>query len=308
MASTRSSSRARCAVRAAHSAPQSTLAHAASSWPGMLGLPCASRAPSWRSNSAAHLGPDPRRGVHAVGDGFHLGRRRRVLQGQANAAPHLFADRAVQLADAVAARRAAQRQDGHREAFPGRVGLAAPAPHELFVRQPELLAIAVEVGLDQVRRERVVARGDRRVGGEGQVRRDLQRGLVEVLRGAGGQALARQLEAQERRVALVHVQHVGLRVGRQNGAQRAQAADAEHDLLANARVLVAAVQVAGDPAVVLAVVGQVGVEQVQRHATDLGQPDAGRRCGPGTARRSTTGAPCASSTGRTATASVSRRS
>src|SRR5262249_53566632 len=45
--------------------------------------------------------------------------------------------------------------------------------------------------------------------------------------------------------------------------------------LANARVLVATVQVAGNPAVVFAVVGQIGVEQVQRDATHLRQPHAG---------------------------------
>jgi len=42
-----------------------------------------------------------------------------------------------------------------------------------------------------------------------------------------------------------------------------------------ARVLVAAVQVAGDPAVVLAILEEVGVQQVERHAADLRPPDLG---------------------------------
>ena len=49
----------------------------------------------------AHLGTDPGRGVDAVGNRFHLGSRRSVPQGQAHAAPHLFADLAVQLANPV---------------------------------------------------------------------------------------------------------------------------------------------------------------------------------------------------------------
>ena len=50
----------------------------------------------------AHLGPDPGRRVYPVGDGVHLGRGRRIPHGQANPAPHLLADRPVQLAHAIA--------------------------------------------------------------------------------------------------------------------------------------------------------------------------------------------------------------
>ena len=57
------------------------------------------------------------------------------------------------------------------------------------------------------------------------------------------------LDRQERRVAFVHVEDGGLEVQR---LQRAQAADAEHDLLADARVDVAAVQRIGDVAVLVA--------------------------------------------------------
>ena len=76
-------------------------------------------------------------------------------------------------------------------------------------------------------------------------------------------------------MALVHVHHVRLSVGWQNGAEGAQAANAQNDLLTNARVLVAAVEVAGDPAIVLTVLGQIRIQQVQRHATHSGDPHAG---------------------------------
>ena len=47
-------------------------------------------------------------------------------------------------------------------------------------------------------------------------------------------------------MALVHVKDGGLEI---HGPQRAQAADAEHDLLADARIHVAAVKLVGDVAV-----------------------------------------------------------
>src|SRR5947207_1426454 len=71
------------------------------------------------------------------------------------------------------------------------------------------------------------------------------------------------------------MEYVRLSLRRQDGAQGAQAADAEHDFLTNARVLIPAIQVTGDPAIVLAVLGQVGIEQIERHAADLGDPYAG---------------------------------
>src|SRR5260370_36083229 len=74
-------------------------------------------------------------------------------------------------------------------------------------------------------------------------------------------------------MALVHMEHVRLDVGRKNGSERAQAADTENHLLTDACVLVSTVQVAGNPTVVLAVIGQVRVQQVQRHAAYLSHPD-----------------------------------
>ena len=54
----------------------------------------------------------------------------------------------------------------------------------------------------------------------------------------------------------------------------ARAADAEDDLLLDAHLDVAAVEVLGDVAVGPVVLGEVRVEQVQRHATDIALPDA----------------------------------
>ena len=61
------------------------------------------------------------------------------------------------------------------------------------------------------------------------------------------------------------------------GADRFDAADAEHELLANAGPLVAAVEARGELAVLRAVAVDVAIEQVQVHAADVHQPDLGHQ-------------------------------
>ena len=102
--------------------------------------------------------------------------------------------------------------------------------------------------------------------------------------------LADPLEAEEAGVALVGVEHLGRRGAGDAGvrAQRADAADAEQQLLAQPVLAVAAVEPVGDVAVVVGVALDVGVEQQQRHAADAARPRSARpgRGPPGT--RSTT--------------------
>ena len=69
---------------------------------------------------------------------------------------------------------------------------------------------------------------------------------------------------------LVHVEHRRLEAER---AQRAHAADAEHELLPQPVRAVAAVEPVGDRARPVRVAVDVGVEQVERHAADLRAPD-----------------------------------
>ena len=58
-------------------------------------------------------------------------------------------------------------------------------------------------------------------------------------------------------------------------AQRPHAADAQDELLVEAHLAAADVQDVGDRAVRVVVVGDVGVEQQDRHAADLGHPHGG---------------------------------
>ena len=71
-------------------------------------------------------------------------------------------------------------------------------------------------------------------------------------------------------MALVHV--ADHRVDAQR-PERAEAADAQHDLLPDAHLLVAAVELVGDVLVVGRVLGHVRVEQVEGHPADLDPPD-----------------------------------
>ena len=93
-------------------------------------------------------------------------------------------------------------------------------------------------------------------------------------RHAGGHVLADPLEAEEPGVALVGVEDVGFDAER---PQRPHATDAEHDLLAQPVVRVAAVEPVGDGDAVGRVALEVGVEQVQRDLADVGAPHPGDR-------------------------------
>ena len=76
-------------------------------------------------------------------------------------------------------------------------------------------------------------------------------------------------------MALVHVEDLGRRQPLDLGerADRPHTADTGQDLLLDAVFLVAAVEPVCDAAHVVVVLGDVGVQQQQRHAADLGDPD-----------------------------------
>ena len=90
--------------------------------------------------------------------------------------------------------------------------------------------------------------------------------------------LARALGEEERGVALVQVPDRRLEAERPDGAH---AADAQHELLVEPHLAAADVQDVGDRPVGGRVLGDVGVEQEDRHAPDLGDPDRGEQVAPG---------------------------
>ena len=102
--------------------------------------------------------------------------------------------------------------------------------------------------------------GTGRVGGEHAAGAHRLDGLGER-RGPCDDQLADPFERQEPGVALVGVEHLGFETER---AQHPDATDAEHDLLAQPVLGVAAVQAVGDVGALGAVAVDRGVEQVQR--------------------------------------------
>ncbi len=229
--------------------------------PGLLGL----------AEHPAHLGRRPRRAVHAVGHrpDRHLGH----VEAGPEAAEHVPADLAVQLRHAVRPLREPQAHVRHVEQ--AGVVLRAQRQHPLraHARQQRLGA---EVVLHEVHREPVDARRHRRVRREHRARPHRRVRLVEV-QALGGRQLPDPLQPQEPGVPLVGVEHLGLRVPGQLavGAHRPDPADARQDLLPDPVVLVPAVQPVGDPAQVLVVLLDVGVEQQQRDPPHLRLPDLG---------------------------------
>lgn len=87
--------------------------------------------------------------------------------------------------------------------------------------------------------------------------------------------LADPLEAEEACVSLVRMEDVRREP---RGLQRAHATDAEHDLLSEPVLGSAAVETVGHAAFLFLILFHVGVEQDQRHATDLRLPEL---CGAG---------------------------
>ena len=170
--------------------------------------------------------------------------------------PHRTRDAGVETTDPVDPAGGANREHGHTEQLIGPSRLHASEVKECLVGQAERLAKRREVALDLVRQEYIDAGRDRRV------RREDPAGSHNLERVAKRHLLLvneppNPLEPQKRACTLVHVEDEGAEADRE---QRADAAHAEDDLLANPHLAVAAVQLAGDVLQIGRVLGDVGVE------------------------------------------------
>ena len=147
------------------------------------------------------------------------------------------------------------------------VGVAAQV-EEGFAVQTQFWPEMAEVAVHQLHREDVMAGGYGRVGGEDRPFADFGLGVLE--RYALVDELAGALEEVERGVTFV-----GVPVGwlDAHGAQGADAADAEDDLLAHPVLTVATVEAGGDGAGPVRVAIDIRVEKVDGGAADLYLPD-----------------------------------
>ena len=191
-------------------------------------------APGWRQvfvEHVAHLVAEPGLGVDAVGDGFdRLFARFEIRE---DVPPHVVADFAVELADAVAVAREFEGEDRHAE----RLVILGTEREDLFHAEAGRLAVIGEVFSDEMLIERFVAGRHRRVRSENGTLCDFFARVSKTL--AGFNIVADAFEGEERAMAFVHVPDIG-RVAQQ--AQGAHATDSQDDLLGNAQVQVAAVQ------------------------------------------------------------------
>ncbi len=216
-----------------------------------------------REDRAGH----PGRHVHAVGDAADrqlIGRRLGPHRP-----PHRPRHLAVQRAHAVDELRRAQRERGHIE--------QRSAAVVVFAQREEVLAVladlaprAGEIFLDEVEGERIVSGRHRRVGRKHRRALHFLERIVE--RAALLDHLADALQGDEGGVAFVQVPHRGRNA---HGPQRAHAADAENDLLLDARFAIAAVEPRRQFTVPRRVFREVGVEQEQPHASEPHAPHRG---------------------------------
>ena len=245
-----------------------------SSSSGIASTPSQRPGSSWRSSQSVaeipaeqtrELAGNPGRDVHAVGDGGHR------PAGLGHVGPHRREHRArhlaVQLADRVGR---AGRSDGER----GHVELRAAAVvvgaerQEAIAMRPERPPAAGEMLLDEVKRKRVVAGRHRRVRREDRGLPDLLERVVE--RRPLLDQVADPLQHDEAGVAFVQMKDPRRHAER---LQRPDAADAEDDLLLDARLAIAAVQARRQLAVPGRVLFEIGVEQIQLHAAEAHAPD-----------------------------------
>ncbi len=182
--------------------------------------------------------------------------------------PHPPGDAAVQAAHGVGPPRELQPEDGHAEILALVLRFDAAEAHQLVRRNPQLVAQRPKMLFDQGGVKAVVSGGDGRVGGEDGPLGDLAEGLVET-QAVVFHPLAGGFERGERTVPFIQM----IDAGRDSQCpQGADAAHAGHHLLADTGAVVAAIEAAGQLAVLGAVPLDIAVQQMEVHPPDPHQP------------------------------------
>ena len=165
---------------------------------------------------------------------------------------------------------------GHIELLRIILGAQRQNPGDRHTWQQHRSALVVRVGeipLHHLHRKPVDPGRHRGVRGEHRAGPHHGQRCVEIQ--AGIDQFADPLGAEEAGVTFVHVIDLRRRqpVNRGERADRPDAADACEDLLLHAMLLVAAIEAICHPAHVVLVLRDVGIQQQQRNATDLRDPD-----------------------------------
>ena len=139
--------------------------------------------------------------------------------------------------------------------------------HKRITINAQLRPEVVEKLIHQIQRKRIIARWNRRVGGEYGVFADFGSGVFQIL--AALHSFAQQFESQKCRMTFIHVPHRRIDAQR---SQRPHAADAQNNFLRHPQRLVAAVQTRRQFTVFGAIFVHVGIHQQQRNAPNLKAP------------------------------------
>ena len=150
-------------------------------------------------------------------------------------------------------------------------GIFAAERHQAVMREAEIFAERSQMLFNQIRAEAVVAGGHRRVRGEDDFAGDAVDGVVEI-QAFFLHAIANRFEHRESAMAFVEMQHARRDAHR---FQRAEAADAEQQFLADADARIAAVEARGKFHVLRRVSFDVRIEQQQIAAAHFHAPDLG---------------------------------
>ena len=196
--------------------------------------------------------------MDTVGDGQDL-----VLD---DAVPCRIGGFRVQLAHGIGTIGQAQAEGGHVE-LAGVV--VRPAPKLEDALHGHATGVEQRPGntSDEIDIEALVAGRDRGVDREHAVAPDLRPGILELY--PGRDVLTGAFGKQERRVALVEMPD---RRCQPQGADRPHAPDTEHEFLMQAHLPTADVQDVGDRPVLDRVLGDIRVQQQDRHPSDLSEP------------------------------------
>ena len=213
-------------------------------------------------HQAADGAPEPGRDVDPVRDGVDVVARQ--------VAPGRTCRLGMEPAHRVRAGRVAQDEGGHVERRARVVGVTAAEVEQLTglhagAGEPPLEGIAHQAPLEDL-----VAGRHGRVNGEDGVAPDPPEGLAGREAGVGRHQLPGSLDEEERGVALVEVPDGGLDAERPEGTD---AANPQDQLLAEPHLAAADIEDVRDRPISDVVGRDVGVEQEDRHAADLGNPD-----------------------------------
>ncbi|CAB4903145.1 unannotated protein [freshwater metagenome] len=209
---------------------------------------------------------DPRAGVDAVGD-------RADPRPERHGGEHLATYGTVQLRDAVGPAGGRQAERRHVERLHRAVACQNAQLEQFVAVEIVRRGPRFDVAGEQFAGEAIDAGGYRRVRGEQGDRADVFERCRDVL-GPGATSTFDEFEHEQTGVAFVQVEARGRDA---EGFECPDAPDAEHQFLAQAVLLIAAIQTVGDGAHGRGVRLEIGVEQIERDATDVDAPDLGLR-------------------------------